>query len=124
MLRWRATVVLVLVGLLNACSSLPPPAESNWQQHRTRLAALEHWQFSGKMAIRTPTTAESVRINWRQGGQHSQLVLSGPVGWGRATITTDGKNLQLQRNGEQQTLALDDHGALERELGGWKKPSL
>ena len=123
MLRQRATsIVLVLAGMLSACSSLPPPAESTWQQHRARLAALEHWQFSGKMAIKTATSAESVRISWHQGGQQSHLVLSGPVGWGRATITTDGKTLQLQRNGEQKTLALDDHGALERELG-WALPA-
>ena len=83
---------------------------------------MEQWQLSGKLAVKTSTSADTVRINWIQNGPRTRLVLSGPVGWGRAIVVADGENLSLERNGQQQTMALDDPEFLERELG-WAMPT-
>ena len=59
---------------------------------------MDNWHMSGKLAVRSNTAAESVRINWSQTGALTRLVLSGPIGWGRAVLVADKETLRLERN--------------------------
>ena len=118
-LLFFAAILLVLAGC--AAPSPQPPPEVNWQQQLAALTALEDWGFNGKVAVSTPSGSETARLRWAQQGSRSELVLSGPVGWNRATLVSDGSRLRLQRDGEWQEFGLDDHRALEEQLG-WPLP--
>ena len=122
--RTRSTVhSLALLLALAGCAGPAPrePATGDWQQQLALLTALEDWQFTGKVAVSTPSGSESARLEWDQQGRRSELVLSGPVGWNRATVVSDGDRLRLQRDGEWQEYAVEDNRALEEQLG-WPLP--
>ena len=111
-----------MLALLGACAAAPvtPPA-TNWQAHRDALTALDNWQLRGKLAVATQNTADSVNVSWSQTSAITELILSGPIGWGRASIRSDGHTLQLERNGEKSTVMLSDERALQQLLG-WPMP--
>ena len=89
-LRSLAIATLAACSLAACTSStLPLPSEKEWTQHQAELQRLENWQFSGKLAVVTRNGAETARINWQQTGAQTRLTLSGPVGWGRATVSRD-----------------------------------
>lgn len=47
---------LTCLLLLAGCATTQPQRDQvNWNQERTRLEQLTHWQLSGKMAIITPS---------------------------------------------------------------------
>jgi outer membrane lipoprotein LolB len=118
-LTWLAAIGLLLAG----CVSQPPSVATDavWEQQLAQLSALDDWQFRGKVAIATAATSESARVRWAQQGKHSEVVLSGPVGWSSATLVSDGSTLRLQRDGQWQEFAADDYLALEDQLG-WPLP--
>ncbi|MCZ6831152.1 MAG: lipoprotein insertase outer membrane protein LolB [Gammaproteobacteria bacterium] len=107
-----------------ACTSTAtlPPAETDWPSRQALLAKLDNWQLSGKLAVKTRTGAETARIDWQQTGTRTHLTLTGPGGWGRATVIADKHTLLLEKDGQQRLLDLADSAALERELG-WDMPA-
>jgi outer membrane lipoprotein LolB len=120
----RALAAGLMAACVAACTSTPalPPDSSDWTTRRAQLEQLEHWQFSGKLAVKTQTSADSARINWQQQGAQTLLTLTGPGGWGRATVTADGHTLVLEKDGQQQRMNLADSAELERKLG-WNMPA-
>jgi outer membrane lipoprotein LolB len=120
----RALAMGVLAACtLAACSTTQPlPTDTQWRTHRAQLETLDHWQFSGKLAVKTPHGADTANINWQQHGEETRLTLSGPAGWGRATVTANADILVLEKDGSRRTMALDDSQSLERELG-WDMPA-
>ncbi|MGL5224749.1 MAG: lipoprotein insertase outer membrane protein LolB, partial [Aeromonas sp.] len=71
------TCLLALAG----CATVSPQRDHvNWQQERTRLEGLTHWQLSGKMAIITPQQKGSARLNWQQTGDDYRLNLTSLIG--------------------------------------------
>lgn len=116
------TGLLLTLALLGACAAAPvTPPGGDWQAHRSALIALDSWQLRGKLAVQTTHSADSVNISWNQAAATTELVLSGPIGWGRASIRSDGQSLQLERNGQQHSVMVDDDKALEQLLG-WPMP--
>lgn len=120
----RCAALLLCTTLLSACVSQSDrdPQASQWLLHQQQIAGLEFWEFNGKVAFSTPDAAESARVHWLQQGPESRVTLSGPVGWSRATIISNGTKLELLRDGQTQTLAADDSTALEQQLG-WPLPA-
>ena len=71
------TCLLLLAG----CATTQPQRDQvNWNQERTRLEQLTHWQLSGKMAIITPQQKGSARLNWQQDGEDYRLNLTSLIG--------------------------------------------
>jgi len=67
--------------LLAGCATTQPQRDQvNWQQERTRLEQLSHWQLSGKMAIITAQQKGSARVNWQQDGDDYRLNLTSLIG--------------------------------------------
>ncbi len=118
----RSLPVVALVLLLGACATPPPlpPGATTFEDHRSQLMALEHWSFSGRVAIKTATSADSASLKWRQRGDDLEMTLAGPVGIKEATLTRRDGQLALLRNGERQPLdPYDDPLATEF---GWSLP--
>ncbi|MBE02364.1 lipoprotein insertase outer membrane protein LolB [Marinobacter lutaoensis] len=87
MTRWFRWLLLPLLAtLLQACTSIAlaplpegmtdqPPAD--WSRRARTLGGFDHWQLSGKLAVRQPSDSGTALINqWRQEGEHYRLALS------------------------------------------------
>lgn len=84
---------------------------------------LEQWTASGKLAVRTADASESANLVWRQHGTNTRLQLSGPLGVGATSIHSDGKQLDIRRGDEHQTLDISTPDAIARNTG-WDLPLL
>jgi outer membrane lipoprotein LolB len=113
----------VLVLLLTACAAHQPPAprDSNWSARQASLAQFDTWTASGKLALRTPELSESVSMEWRQQGDATRLLLSGPLGVNATTIEKEGDTLSISQGDDRRALDLSDPLALERATG-WNLP--
>lgn len=111
------------LALLIGCAGLPEhePASAGWQQHRTQLAALQHWSAKGKLALRTADSSESASITWQQDAQNTRLQLSGPLGIGATTIDSDGETLHIRKGDEHTTLDISTPDAIILNTG-WDLP--
>lgn len=115
---------MLLTALLVGCGSpqtLEQADSAYTQAHTESLLKLTHWQFSGKIRIRTEDSSDSANILWQQQGEQYRIVLSGPLGQVGAII--EGTPYQV-------TLEMPDHPlyrastpeALMYEHFGWDLP--
>ncbi len=114
--------LLILVLLLPACATTQPPgATQPWQDHLQQMLALQQWQASGKLALRSGSEADSANLLWQQSGPRSDLQLSGPLGMSATRIVTEGQYLEIQRGEEFQVLDITTPEAVQRSTG-WDLP--
>ena len=113
---------VVLATLLGACATqAPEPAvDADWALHRQALESLSDWEFSGKIAVRTPRGGESARLTWIQRDSDLQLDISGPAGFKRVTLMREAGRYKWRNRDAWEALDSGD-AALERELG-WPLP--
>jgi len=111
---------LLLFILLSACSlqSRPPlPAALLAMQDNI---ALQHWQLSGKIGIRSEQQNQGAYLNWQQCGDDFDIRLSGPLGQGGARLQGTPKQVSLQ-TGDQLVHAGNPEQLLQQQLG-WSMP--
>ena len=108
---------LALCGLLAlaACGHaplrpVPPPADA------AALAAIEHWQASGRIAVRTAQDGFSAHFDWRQQGPRAQLGVRGPFGAGAARLSVDPDTIRVESGNEPPLEVLAPFDALEPQL--------
>ena len=118
----RSLVQGAFIGsLLAGCTTLAPaPVDANWDLHRTQIAQLERWSFSGKLALKSPTGADTARLRWTQRGSDLELELSGPVGMKQLRLVSEGAETRMFKDGHWQRLDSAEQ-ALEEQLG-WSLP--
>jgi outer membrane lipoprotein LolB len=121
--RRIAILVPALVLLMAGCAGQPELTDSdrNWQQRSAQLSQLTHWRAEGKVALRNAERAESANLSWLQQDNKTRLDLSGPIGLGATTITTDGNFLEVTREGNLQRFDVSTPEAMVRETG-WNLP--
>jgi outer membrane lipoprotein LolB len=86
-----------------------------------RLAAVNHWQFSGKLAVRTPEQSESAQISWKQDDKRFDIRLSGPAGLKATHIYGLPGDVDFEQ-GDHHASA-DSVEALSEQLIGWPLPA-
>jgi len=86
-----------------------------------RLASASHWQFTGKLAVRTPEQSESARIQWQQDGEQFDIHLSGPVGLKATRIYGSPGDVNFEQG--EHRLHADSVEALSEQLIGWPLPA-
>ena len=84
----RLLFLFVLLFLTACVSKIPPTFVSG--------EPLNHWQFNGKFAIKTPDQRQGLKINWHQTGQQFDISLYTVFG-----ITV------LKINGNQQLVTIE-----------------
>ena len=119
-------VVFLLCGLLSSCASLNKDASSN-NRFKDRLAGSaedllnKHWQVNGKLAIRTlspnggSSSAQALRFDWQQQAQDYNVTLSGPLGFGRVTVTQQNQRIYLSQGSLSQGSLSKDKNAIEAD---------
>ena len=114
-------IVLLALAGCGAPQKLEQADQHYTDDHTRALMKLTHWQFSGKIRVKTEESADSANIQWLQEGEHYRIVLSGPLGKVGAVI--DGNPYRV-------TLEMPDHPlyqaqtpeALLYEHFGWNLP--
>jgi len=117
-LRIGACGLALVLGLalsLGGCVTAPPrptPAVSPWEQSRSRLQELTHFELKGRVGVVAGNDGFSAALEWQQQGAHSTVALNGPLGIGGLQIVRDGPSLTV-RNSRGQLL---DSEAARAEL--------
>lgn len=119
----RSLLLLVTV-LLSACSGLQTSDSDNASSRKVieqRLLAIECWELSGKLGIRTPEEAHGIWMQWRQQRADYEMRLSGPLGVGGAEISGGPGRVEMRVSEDQVLTGTSPEALVERELG-WRLP--
>jgi outer membrane lipoprotein LolB len=98
-----------------------PPA--NWAERSRTLGQFNHWQLSGKLAVRQPSDSGTAVINhWEQQGEQYDLALSSSfLGMGSTSLRGTPGFLELQlANGD--TYQSSNPEQLVQAATGWQLP--
>ena len=141
-MKQRVGGAAALCLALAACHSLPPasaPANvlvgdaqvnAATQAQQARIAALglgklacnmATWAMSGRVALSNGKDGGSGRIEWNQGGGHTEVTLSAPVTRQSWTLTADANGVTLD-GVSSGPLRGDDASQLLRQATGWEIP--
>ncbi|PCM43730.1 lipoprotein insertase outer membrane protein LolB [Marinobacter sp. ANT_B65] len=128
----RVWTTMLLIAGLSACTTIQleplpegmtdqPPAD--WQERSAKLSNFDHWQLSGKLAVRQPSDSGTAIINhWIQEGEAFDLALSSSfLGMGSTNLKGVPGFIELTlSNGE--TYRSGDPDALMEAATGWQLP--
>ncbi len=98
-----------------------PVSDLSWDQRAAGLAALDHWQAQGRLAIRADDESWNASLNWRQTGEHYEIQVSAPLGQGAARLVSDGVRVTMELPDEPAVIADDVELLLQQRLG-WYVP--
>lgn len=118
----RAPLLLLTLLLLGGCAHqgvLTPP--QNVLEHQRQLQAIDNWQLTGKLGIRTADYSGSASVTWAQQIGNYQINLSGPLGQKRMIITGTPEQVRLEQTGEpaQEAKTAEE---LIKQSAGWTLP--
>jgi len=102
----RLLILVATIWVLSACSTFktqPTPADLDWS-------------FTGKMAIRNATEAQSFNVDWLQMGETFQIRLYGPLGQGEVIIKGNPQQVTLIK-GDQRLESHSLNGLLYESTG-------
>ena len=117
-MTYRVLFISFIAFILSACSSKPPGPTT---PPPTSIAAIEKWETSGRVGIRTSDDAISGNFNWQTDPTTFSLKIVGPFGQGATKLdqTKDGTVTLAYKDTKVQ----GDNAAilLQQELG-WEFP--
>ena len=122
-MKLRHGLLLASALFIAACAgpTSRPTTTMEWAEHREQLTLLDHWTASGKLSLRTTDQAESANMVWQQQAGISQLSLRGPMGLNATTISSDGRQMEIDNGEEQRSFDVSTPGAVRRNTG-WDLP--
>jgi outer membrane lipoprotein LolB len=91
-------LVYLLVLALSACVSLPKGPALDSAGLQARDAYLQNhpdWSFKGRLAYSHQGQGGTAQVHWRQTGQQSEIVLSGPMALGAVKIRMNPATAQV-----------------------------
>jgi outer membrane lipoprotein LolB len=119
----RQALLLTAVLMLAACAAPVQRAPDfvDWSAHSARLAQLDHWTASGKLALRTEDRSDSAQLVWRQQARDSHLNLSGPMGLNATEVHSDGERIEIIQGEELRSIDINKAEAGKANTG-WELP--
>ena len=118
----RCLLFILSLMLFSGCAhrgALTPP--QNVLEHQRQLQAIDEWQLSGKLGIRTQDDSGSTSVKWAQQKASYQINLSGPLGQKSMIITGTPDKVRLEQTGEPAQEAKTAE-ALIKKNAGWTLP--
>jgi outer membrane lipoprotein LolB len=118
----RTSLLFLTILLLSGCvhqGSLTPPQDV--LEHQRQVQAINDWQLTGKLGIRTTEDSGSASVRWVQQIANYQINLSGPLGQKSMIITGTPDKVRLEQTGEPAQEAKTAE-ALIKKSAGWTLP--
>jgi outer membrane lipoprotein LolB len=118
----RTSLLFLTILLLSGCvhqGSLTPPQDV--LEHQRQVQAINDWQLTGKLGIRTTEDSGSASVRWVQQIANYQINLSGPLGQKSMIITGTPDKVRLEQTGELAQEAKTAE-ALIKKSAGWTLP--
>lgn len=123
--------VLLSAAMLSACATRPvvSPAvvslqqrTADWQLHRQALARLDHWSFSGRVAVRDRLEESwNAGLAWQQRADGFDIRLSGAFGRQAARLSGRKGYAMIETSGHAALSASSVELLMEEQLG-WSVP--
>lgn len=111
------SVVLLWLGLLSGCSSLPStPATVS----RPAQAESASFALNGRIAVRHNGERNSAGVRWTHTTQSDEVLLMNPLGQTAVRVYRDGTGASLE-DGEKRYRAEDAESLMQQVLG-WQLP--
>ncbi|GAB3092653.1 outer membrane lipoprotein LolB [Aestuariicella hydrocarbonica] len=96
-----------------------PSALTQWDDYRTVLGNIAHWQVQGKLGIRVPDHSGSVYFNWKQLPEQFAILLNGPLGQGSTWVRGTDNQVSLEQAGQEARFAATAEQLMYNTLGWW-----
>jgi len=122
----RRNVLALLCGvmMLSGCATrhaIQLPEMKDWATRSAVLGAVEHFEFSGRVAVSTGDDGFNGKIRWRQQGEAFQATVAGPLGIGTVRIEGDGRAVvHTDKDGARTEMLNAEQDLLDRY--GWTIP--
>lgn len=115
---------LCLFLLFAGCASRPvvdlPPLD-DWETRQQVLAAVEEWEFTGRVAVSAGDDGFNGKLRWTQQGEAFRATVSGPLGIGTVRMEGDENSVILTDKDGERTELRDVEQDL-RYRYGWTIP--
>jgi len=116
-----AAALLLASGCVTTQTGAPLPEMDSWETRVAVLGDQDHWEFSGRVAVKAGDGGFNGKITWSQQGEAFETTVAGPLGIGAVRIEGDDRSVMLTDKDGVQTAMQD----AERELQwryGWTIP--
>jgi len=116
--RW---LLALLLGVLSACATTPPPVESlsdtPWPLRRAALTALDTWSVVGRISVHDGQRGWQAGLRWAQHEDVFVIDIIGPFGQGRVRIWGDLQSVRLRTADGRVVRAASAEDLLEAVIG-------
>jgi len=116
-----AALAAALVAGCVTPKSAALPDIGNWDARQGVLAALDEWEFSGRIAVKTANDGFNGKLRWAQDQESFEVTASGPLGAGAVRVESDGHSVRFTDK-EGETTELEDAELEFRYRYGWTIP--
>jgi len=116
-----ALAILVVAGCAATETGRELPDISAWERRTAVLAALDEFEFAGRIGVQAAGDGFNGRFRWEQDESRFDASISGPLGIGTVLIQGDGRHVVVTDN-DGETVEMHD---VESELYyryGWTIP--
>lgn len=107
---------LAFILLLSACSNTPIIQENYSTSQQETLYQLNHWTFSGRIAINQGKESWQANIHWTHQLNSESIKLSGPLGQGAILIELADNKVRINR-GNKTEESNDINAFIKQQLG-------
>lgn len=97
------------------------PELGGWQQRTSVLAAIDEFDFSGRIAVRANDDGFNGKLRWRQDRAAFSAAIGGPLGIGTVQIESDGQRVEITDSDGSVTVLHDVEPDLYYRYG-WTIP--
>lgn len=113
----RLSLILLSLSLLiSACTTLPA-VDTNWENHRNQVSALNNWELQGRINIRSESGSNSLNFNWQQQGENFSITLSAPFGLSTIKLEGNKQFVTIEKAGQEPMTANNLEEASRDHLG-------
>ncbi|MEY3244752.1 MAG: hypothetical protein RJB20_992 [Pseudomonadota bacterium] len=124
----RAFMLLCLLAILAACSSLPtqvptttPASLSLHQQHLASLSRIQRFELKGRLGVQADGKGYSASILWQHDAEQDDIRIYSPLGGQLARIQKTANGIRLE-DAQGQVSVGKDAESLTQALLGWRLP--
>lgn len=98
----RFLLIISLLLTLWGCSSIPEPIRDvEWQAHQARLATIEQYKLTGRLAYIDQDQRQSLNFQWQTSPKQTQLRLSNFLGQTVLQLSIDPQGAQVTTHDNQ-----------------------